>query len=383
MKHLELHIIQSVPVSCLNRDDFGSPKSAFFGGVQRARISSQCWKRAAREMMSELAPEYFRGERTRLVVKPLADALEDKGLSIEEAQKVALALATEIGGLSAKKKEGVAEGEPKLSTLFFTSPKEIQHIAALYMEQIEKQREKSAEKEKKSGAKVSKKESDPMKATVKGTVSALGRSSRVFEDAGDVALFGRMVASAPELGIEGAAMFNHALSTGRVSNEVDYFTAVDDLSPEGEAAAGMVGTQEFNSAVYYRFAAVNLSELFDSKHLGAATVDERRAILSAFVEAVVKSVPKARRNSMNANVLPSFVLGVVRDKGHPVQLVNAFEEPVKAQGGIVAGSVERMMAEYQRVKDAWGISAVSEASFDGKSGTFRAFLEKVVNDAID
>ena len=50
MKHLELHIIQSVPVACLNRDDLNSPKTAVFGGVQRARVSSQSWKRAIREM---------------------------------------------------------------------------------------------------------------------------------------------------------------------------------------------------------------------------------------------------------------------------------------------------------------------------------------------
>lgn len=37
MRHLELHILQSVPVACLNRDDFGSPKTALFGNVQRAR----------------------------------------------------------------------------------------------------------------------------------------------------------------------------------------------------------------------------------------------------------------------------------------------------------------------------------------------------------
>ena len=49
MKLIELHILQSFPVSCLNRDDVGAPKTAVFGGVNRARISSQCLKRAIRE----------------------------------------------------------------------------------------------------------------------------------------------------------------------------------------------------------------------------------------------------------------------------------------------------------------------------------------------
>jgi CRISPR system Cascade subunit CasC len=55
MKLIELHILQSFPVSCLNRDDLNTPKTATFGGVQRARVSSQCWKRAIRESAAEQA----------------------------------------------------------------------------------------------------------------------------------------------------------------------------------------------------------------------------------------------------------------------------------------------------------------------------------------
>ena len=37
MNLIELHMLQSFPVNCLNRDQFGSPKSTVFGGVPRAR----------------------------------------------------------------------------------------------------------------------------------------------------------------------------------------------------------------------------------------------------------------------------------------------------------------------------------------------------------
>jgi hypothetical protein len=57
MKLIELHILQSFPVTCLNRDDVGSPKTALFGGVQRARISSQCLKRGIREYAQDNLPE--------------------------------------------------------------------------------------------------------------------------------------------------------------------------------------------------------------------------------------------------------------------------------------------------------------------------------------
>jgi hypothetical protein len=45
---IEVHIIQNHAPSNLNRDESGSPKTAYFGGYRRARISSQCLKRAYR-----------------------------------------------------------------------------------------------------------------------------------------------------------------------------------------------------------------------------------------------------------------------------------------------------------------------------------------------
>ncbi len=47
---LELHILQSFAPSNLNRDDTGAPKDCELGGYRRARIPSQCQKRAVREM---------------------------------------------------------------------------------------------------------------------------------------------------------------------------------------------------------------------------------------------------------------------------------------------------------------------------------------------
>ena len=85
MNMIELHILQSFPVTCLNRDDVGAPKSALFGGVQRARVSSQCWKRAIRELAStdESACQHFASQRTRYVVKALEAAFAAKGKNRE------------------------------------------------------------------------------------------------------------------------------------------------------------------------------------------------------------------------------------------------------------------------------------------------------------
>ena len=64
-QRVEFHILQSFPVTCLNRDDVGAPKSAVVGGTPRARVSSQCWKRQVRLAMHEMGLKI--GMRTKLV----------------------------------------------------------------------------------------------------------------------------------------------------------------------------------------------------------------------------------------------------------------------------------------------------------------------------
>ena len=53
--YVDFHILQTVPPSCINRDDTGSPKTAVYGGVLRARVSSQAWKHAMRAAFAENA----------------------------------------------------------------------------------------------------------------------------------------------------------------------------------------------------------------------------------------------------------------------------------------------------------------------------------------
>ena len=327
MRHLELHILQSVPVACLNRDDLGSPKTAIFGGVQRARVSSQCWKRAIREYCNELLPQRFSGERTRLIVEPLRDIFIQKH-GMDEA--TALGKAKDLAEAVAKFDAGAAQkGKLQTKTLFFTSRSELEALAAGLVA------------------------NENVKKHAKNFAQSL------CTDAADIALFGRMVASAPDLTLEGSAMFSHALSTHKADNEIDFFSALDDMQPAEDTGAGMTGTLEFNAATYYRFCALNLDMLADAAHLGALSPEERQDIVAAFVEATLKAMPGARKNSMNASTMPAYVLCVLRDSGHPVQLINAFEKAVYSPDGrgYVDASANRMDEEYQRLENTWGLTA--------------------------
>lgn len=82
---LEFHLIQNFAPSNLNRDDTGAPKDALFGGQRRARVSSQCFKRAVRLATSEheLLPLANRGIRTKRLKTLLLERLA--GRDAEEA----------------------------------------------------------------------------------------------------------------------------------------------------------------------------------------------------------------------------------------------------------------------------------------------------------
>ncbi|NLW36350.1 MAG: type I-E CRISPR-associated protein Cas7/Cse4/CasC [Syntrophorhabdus aromaticivorans] len=380
MKHLELHIIQSVPVACLNRDDLNSPKTAMFGGVQRARVSSQAWKSPIREEMKAIEVTLFKGNRSRRMVSELSSKLQKKGIERDASVIISEHVADIIETLDSKTD---GDGFKKIKTLMFFSEAEYDAIVDAVTDEIRSAAEairdltataakvsevlKGTDEEKKEPAK---KELEKLEKEMEKNRKALAKAfndkkirdtikSVQLKDAADIALFGRMVANDHSLTVEAASMFSHALSTHKADSEIDFFTAVDDLQREEESGAAITGTLEFNSATYYRFAALNLDMLADADHLGAMTHEQRQSVVRAFIEATIKAMPVARKYTMNGNTVPVYVLGVVREKGHPIQLVNAFENPVPySKKGFVIESIKRANAEFSDLKDTWGVDSV-------------------------
>ena len=385
MKLLELHILQSFPVSCLNRDDVGAPKTAIFGGVNRARISSQCLKRAIRQAAIEMQPTLFSARRSRLFTEKIFQLLVNQHkIDKETADGLAMSAAHYLGKLDPK-------DSSKVKTLMFLSPAEFERLANLLVGLPDKDRrslseaiaqvspaelekdedieDSGAEEEKGIEApKATEAKEKPLtakqftKLVTKVLKSPIRKAfgGGFVRDAADIAIFGRMVASDHSLTIEGAGLFSHALSTHKAENDIDFFSAVDDLQPAEEAGAGMTGTLEFTSATYYRYVGLNLGLLADSSHLGALTVEERKRVVESFLRAAVLAVPGARKNSMNAHTRPSYVLGIVKDKGQPLQLVNAFEKPVISKNGHTEPSIAALKQHHEQLKKTWNIKPVLE-----------------------
>jgi CRISPR system Cascade subunit CasC len=364
MKVLELHILQSFPVTCLNRDDVGSPKSAVFGGVPRARVSSQSWKRAQRTMMHDLCGNHFAANRTRFLVRELETAFLDRLGETEDgrekkARLLAVAAADAIGKLDDPEKGNV-------KTLLFFSPDELQGVVSEMLsidfgDDLEVAY--GDEEDKKKHTKALKSVEEKAKKAVK----AFGGK---VKDAADIAVFGRMVADDHSLMVEGAAMFSHALSTHKVSNEIDFFSAVDDKNEAEDEGAGHIGTLEFNSACYYRYIALNLDLLKDDDHLAHFSDDELKQVVETFIRASILAVPGARKNSMMGFNPPEYVLGTIRE-GQPVSLVNAFEEAVRPSGkGYVQKSIEELEKKFKWMEKTYGfkpsvVLRIPETGLDG------------------
>ncbi|MDD3585949.1 MAG: type I-E CRISPR-associated protein Cas7/Cse4/CasC [Thermoguttaceae bacterium] len=369
MKLIELHLLQSFPATCLNRDDVGAPKSVIFGGVPRARVSSQCWKRAIRQNAFTNAPEYFAGQRGHYHSEALKEKLIELGVDAETAQNAAVEVMRALAGDKANKKEETSSG-----ALLYFSPDELEKIAKAIRDLQDKK--KPLTTKNKEGKKIANKD---IAKTIKKDIS---------RDFADIAILGRMVASEPTLMLEGAGMFSHALSTHEAANEVDFFSAVDDTKPTDNAGAGHIGTLEMNSACYYRYIGLNIDLLFDADHLEKLNDKDKKTILSIFLHAVIESVPGARKNSMFGFTLPQYALGFVR-KGQPLSLVNAFETPVHADkkvGGYVAPSIKSLNEHWETLKKQYGLGESDKLLGEfviGDDMPINQWIDKLVSTALE
>jgi len=368
MNLIELHILQSFPPTCLNRDRFGAPKSAMFGGVERARVSSQCWKRPTRELAHEMMPNIFGACRSKILGPAIEKAAKELG-----ADEILVSQVKEIV-LSALGKDGNHDGW--VNTLFFFSPESMKNAVRHLIESDK--RDAFASVVAMLGSS-DKKKAEKAKKEAKSIASGfLASFSKNVTDAADIALFGRMVADDPSQTVEGAAMFSHALSTHVVRNELDFFSAVDDeknvSDDSDDAGAGHLGDVEYNSACYYRYIGINLDLLDPAKgknNCNLFDAAQRRVILETFIKVAVLAVPSARKNSMAGHTWPSYVLAVKRS-GQPLSLANAFESPVQAKkgGGYIVPSIAALKKEWTDLKAAFGIDGGVECEIEkGKEGT--------------
>jgi CRISPR system Cascade subunit CasC len=366
---IELHIIQNFAPSNLNRSDTGSPKDCEFGGVRRARVSSQCFKRAMRDYFKAdplfaTAHKDKLATRTKRLLETVVATLREKGRDETEARRV---VENALNGVKLTIKEN-----DKTQYLLFLGQQEIAAIAdsceryftdLLGVALPEAQGQGEQTRARRGSARDTKRVG---KDAVPEEIRDAFEKALNGGKAADLALFGRMLADLPQKSIDAAAQVAHAISTHKTGVEFDFYTAVDDIRPEDTEGADMLGTVEFNSACFYRYANIDIGQL--QKNLDN-DAELTRATIEAFIRSAIAAIPTGKQNSMAAQNPPSFVLAVVRES-ELWSLANAFVKPVRSttEHDVVETSIRRLDEYWKQLTTAYGDEHIREKAYINLSG---------------
>ena len=350
-RFIQLHLLTAYPPANLNRDDQGSPKTAKMGGYDRLRVSSQCLKRTWRTSdLFQSAMSKHLGIRTKLLGLKIYNQLIAGGTKEKDAKEWTKAIAGIFGALK-KAENNKPLADIEIEQLVHVSPAEQQAIQLLVEKLITEQRAPGL---------------DELKLL------------RLSEQAVDIALFGRMLASSPGFNIEAACQVAHAISVHSVEIEDDYFTAVDDLNNGLEdMGAAHIGETRFAAGLFYSYICINRELLV--KNLDGNEALAKKAI-RALTEAAVKVAPEGKQNSFASRAYASYVLA---EKGNqqPRSLSIAYLKPInhRENEDFIADSIAAIIKQKDSFDKVYGACADkrSELNVLKEEGTLAELLDFV------
>ncbi len=330
---IQLHLLTSYPPANLNRDDLGRPKTAFMGGAERLRVSSQSLKRHWRT--SHLFQEALKGHlgtRTKHLWSKVLGSLIDAGITRKKAEEWASNIAGTFGKLEKNKEDGMRNAQ-----LVHISPEEFQAVNRLTNILIEERRAPEPE------------ELEQLRRT---------------PSAADIGLFGRMLADHSSYSVEAACQVAHAITVHPVVIEDDYFTAVDDLnSGDEDRGAAHIGETGFAAGLFYSYVCINRDQLIDNLRGDAELADKA---IGALAEAAIKVSPTGKQNSFGSRAYASYVMA---EKGaqQPRSLSVAFLKPVQGQDQ-AAEAIAGLEEQAQRFDKVYGDCADKRYNLNAHAG---------------
>ncbi len=358
MSIIEIHILQNHGAGRLNSDELGETKTINFGGTTRARISSQNIKRAARMYMSEhnLIPKELQAKRTRQLYADLTSAVMTLGAEENTAQR---AVTSALGGLKLGPNE---EGQSSVLVLLGNNERDAlaktihANLSSLAAIDVDAQSADETVATKKSRKKKNA-DSVPEEVTTALTECLVEHANI------DLALYGRMMAELPASGRDGSVQVAHAIGIQAMAFDTDYFVAIDNLAKSNQPKAGMLGMRSLDGSTYYKYAAINLSEL--EQKLG----NKETAALAAqaFARAFILSRSSAGQNAAAAQNAPEFVMLVERN-GQSISLSNAFLKPASNSGqGLIQNAVDALLELFQSNQKVFALNHQNVAILNPKN----------------
>jgi CRISPR system Cascade subunit CasC len=337
---LDLHILHTVPASRLNSDQDGEPKTLLYGNVQRACVSSQCWKHALRHAIEDSAQEHAARTRNlpyRLTQALLAAGWPDDVAAFATAEVVRCAGPT---GLSPGKKSGS-------TSIMLYLPHDVLAGLTTLLEDHRGALTEAARRPADPGPDTDTAPARRSRTKTRRTAPA----SRLLPAAdlnalltgrtATINLLGRMLTDIPSGTVAGAVHLAPAFSVHSADQQPDFFCAVEDWPRPDIAGSGHMDTSYFITAVLYRYACLNITDLLHN----TGSMEATRRLTALFTEAFILSLPQAKRTATAPHTLPHLVHYTVRDR-RPVSYAAAFEQPVKAprDGGYTAPATQTLCA---------------------------------------
>lgn len=328
-RFIDIHVLQSVPFANLNRDDTNSVKTVQYGNTLRTRVSSQSWKRAIRNVFEDHIGDA--ALRTRRIGERVTRELEHRDWPTELAQRAGGHVAA-ASGIKFELAKAPGEGKQPVPNKVLTNAMVyVPEAAVVELADLAAQHRDALAQAK-----------DIKKPADKSILPAPKVEAVLRSRNGVINLFGRMLAEIDDAGVDGAVQVAHALTTHETDVELDYFSAVDDVTSlwNDATGSGHMGHAEFSAGTFYRYATLDLRDLM------ANIGDEpsaARDLAAAFLASFITSLPQAKKNSTAPHTIPDLVHISVR-ADRPLSYAAAFESPVQAspEGGFAGVSRTRL-----------------------------------------
>lgn len=355
-RFLQIHTLSPYTSALLNRDDSGLAKRLPYGGVLRTRVSSQCLKRHWR--MAEEDPHAlgkidgvhaaFRSRElvTKKVIKPLRGQFSDEVVNALESE-IQMAVYGD-SGRERRSRQTLLLGQPEIEWL----AKEVKRMAA----------------DAEDNADVAAKAATEWKKEMSSNIEAMRQQTILY--GGLVgALFGRMVTSDPKANITAPVHVAHAFTVHGEEAEMDYFTAVDDLSDD-EPGADTIQETELTSGLFYGYVVVDLLGLL--KNLGMDT-NLAGQVLHNLIYLIAEVSPGAKLGSTAPYSRASFMLLEAGDR-QPRSLAEAYRCPCGPNLGEAVSALSKHLATLDDAYDTKEIRQVMSLTDTEVPGAVRGSL---------
>jgi len=319
-RFLQIHTLSPYAAVLLNRDDSGLAKRLPYGSALRTRVSSQCLKRhwriaedphALHQIEGTTAALRSRELVTRKVVAPLrarfpeavADAIEPEFQKAIYGDK----------GTTKKGRQTLLLGQPEIEWL------------AKQARQLAEESGDDSEKAKKAA--------EMWRKAAQANLKAM-RATAVLPAGLEAALFGRMVTSDPEANITAPVHVAHAFTVHGEEPEMDYFTAVDDLSDD-EPGADTIQETELTSGLFYGYVVIDLPGLVSNLSGDAELAGH---VLHHLIYLIAEVSPGAKLGSTAPYSRASFMLLEAGDR-QPRSLAEAYRKACAPDAGTAVSAL--------------------------------------------